>query len=351
MPNTYFFVYRMINKNSIILIFTVIFLLSCKRTHVRDFTPKTNFEALWEILDQKYCFFEEKNIDWQGVRNIYEAKLSAVRSHVDMFDLFAQMLDTLQDGHVNLYSQFDVSRCRGWFENYPANFDDRLIYSPRYLGNDYRVGGGFHYRTIADGKIGYMRYSSFSSAVSVSSLRYIGDIFKGCRGIIIDVRNNGGGSLGYSEEFASIFMKESTLTGYIRHKTGKGHSDFSEMQPVYTPQNSYIDWSDKQVVLLVNRRCYSATNDFVCRVKPLPNVTVMGGITGGGGGIPSSNELPNGWMVRFSAVQMLDKNRQQIEFGIEPEIEAELDSADLDNGYDTLIEKAIKLLGGQPYAL
>lgn len=336
----------MIDKRSIILIFiAVIFLLSCKKQHVRDFTPNTNFEALWNILDQKYCFFEEKNIDWQGVRNIYEAKLSGIQSHVEMFDLFAQMLDTLQDGHVNLYSQFDVSRCRGWFENYPANFDDRIIYSPRYLGSDYRVGGGFQYRAIAGGKVGYIRYSSFLSAVSVSSLYYIGEIFKECSGIVVDIRNNGGGSLGYSEEFASIFMKEPTLTGYIRHKRGKGHTDFSEMQPIYTPKNAYIDWSDKRVVLLVNRRCYSATNDFVCRVKPLPNVTVMGGITGGGGGIPSSNELPNGWLVRFSSVQILDKNRQHIEFGIEPEIEITLDSTDLKNGYDTLIEQAITLLG------
>jgi len=336
------------NKRNTAIILPIVITLvifSCKKQHVRDFSPQRNFDALWEILDRKYCFFEEKNIDWQGVKAIYQPKIATVGTQLDMFDLFAAMLDTLQDGHVNLYSQFDVSRCRGWFENYPANFDDRLIYTARYLGNNYRIGGGFQYKAIADGKVGYIRYSSFSNGISASSLKYIESIFRNCKGIIIDIRNNGGGSIGYSEEFASIFMKESTLTSYIRHKTGMGHSDFSEAQPIYTHRHNSIDWSNKRVIVLVNRRCYSATNDFVCRVKNAPNVTILGGKTGGGGGIPLSDELPNGWLIRFSAVQILDRHKKQIEFGIEPDITVTMDSTDLQKGYDTLIEKAIEVIG------
>ena len=192
--------------------------------------------------------------------------------------------------------------------------------------------------------MGYIRYSSFSSAVSFASLQYIGEFFKACRGIVIDLRNNGGGSLGYSEDFASIFMREKTLTGYIRHKTGQGHSDFSELSEVYTPKNSRLDWSDRRVVVITNRRCYSATNDFVCRVKNAPNVTVIGGITGGGGGIPTSNELPNGWMVRFSACPMYDREGNDTEFGIPSTHRVGMRTADLLKGRDTLIEYARKLL-------
>ena len=333
-------------KKIFLLIFVVVSLVafSCCKRHVRDFSPQANFDALWQILDCKYCFFEEKGIDWDGVRRVYEAKLPEIRSQVAMFDLFAKMLDTLQDGHVNLYSPFDVSRSKGWFEAYPPNFDEKLIFSDRYLGQKYRVGGGFQYAPIADGKVGYIRYSSFSSAVSFASLQYIGEFFKACRGIVIDIRDNGGGSLGYSEDFASVFMREKTLTGYIRHKTGQGHSDFSELSEVYTPKNSRLDWSERRVVVITNRRCYSATNDFVCRVKNAPNVTVIGGITGGGGGIPTSNELPNGWMVRFSSVQILDVDHRQIEFGIAPDVEVMMNAIDVANGFDTLIEQAIAFI-------
>jgi len=332
-------------KTALILLLPLLF--ACKEKYVRDFDPQKNFDALWEILDTKYCFFEEKNIDWNGVKAIYEPKLKNIKNaEVGMFDLFAKMLDTLQDGHVNLYAPFDISRCKGWFEKYPENFNSDIIYS-RYL-KDYRIAAGFQYNAIANGKIGYIRYSSFSDGISASGMDYIAAFFSQNKKLIIDVRHNGGGSLGYSSSFAACFFKEKTLTGYIRHKTGAGHSDFSGYQPVYTdPKEKIYDWSDFKVVILTNRRCYSATNEFINRVKHAPNVTVIGGITGGGGGIPSSSELPCGWLVRFSSVQLMDKNKKQIEFGIEPDIFVNLDENDLANGKDTMIEKAIEILNGK----
>jgi len=40
----------------------------------------------------------------------------------------------------------------------------------------------------------------------------------------------------------------------------------------------------------------------------------------------------------------MDKNKQQIEFGIEPNIYINLDSTDIANGKDTMIEYAIEML-------
>ena len=80
-------------------------------------------------------------------------------------------------------------------------------------------------------------------------------------------------------------------------------------------------------------------------MKDAPYAIVIGDQTGGGGGMPSSNELPNGWMVRFSASPMYDGNMQHIEFGIEPDIRVDLDSTDVAKGRDSLIERACRLLG------
>ena len=30
-----------------------------------------NFEALWQIIDEHYCFFDYKDIDWNDIYNIY----------------------------------------------------------------------------------------------------------------------------------------------------------------------------------------------------------------------------------------------------------------------------------------
>jgi C-terminal processing protease CtpA/Prc len=75
-----------------------------------------------------------------------------------------------------------------------------------------------------------------------------------------------------------------------------------------------------------------------------PNVTIIGDKTGGGGGLPFSSELPNGWGVRFSAAPMLDRDKRQIESGIEPEIRVDLLEEDILKGRDTMIEKAREII-------
>lgn len=332
-------------KHIVLLLFLpVTFLWSCASDNaVTEYNndPITNLESLWSILDKQYCYFDEKGIDWDGVYDIYIRRLYGVTDIYGMFDVFAQMLDTLQDGHVNLYTSFDISRCTGWYSDYPTNFSSSIIYNDNYLGSDYRYTGACSYQRIHDNEIGYIRYPNFSYSFSSTQMMYIQYYFRNCKGIIIDVRNNGGGSLDYSEKLASCFFKEKTLTGYIRHKTGEGHEDFSDPVERYVdPSDAYIDWSDKKVVVLCNRQSYSATNDFIEKVLLAPNVIVMGGKTGGGGGLPLSNELPNGWLIRFSAVPMYDQNMQTIEFGVNPEVFVNQTDDDTANGYDTLIEAA-----------
>ena len=100
----------------------------------------------------------------------------------------------------------------------------------------------------------------------------------------------------------------------------------------------------KRVVVLTNRRCYSAANTFVRDMKRCPQVTVLGDQTGGGSGMPFSSELPNGWSVRFSACPMYDADMNHIEFGIQPDIVVSLTDEDRARGLDTLIEAARQLL-------
>ena len=70
----------------------------------------------------------------------------------------------------------------------------------------------------------------------------------------------------------------------MSHKTGPGHNDFSTPKAVWLePSLDRVRWQ-KQAVVLTNRRSFSATNDFVNRMKILPKVTIIGDKTGGGSG-------------------------------------------------------------------
>ena len=165
-----------------------------------------------------------------------------------------------------------------------------------------------------------------------------------CDGLILDVRNNGGGLLTLSDRIASRFTNEKILTGYLSYKTGTGHSEFSKPEPIYVePATDRVRWQ-KPVAVLTNRRSYSSTNDFVGKMKQMPQAIIIGDKTGGGSGLPFSSELPNGWSVRFSASPMYDPDMNHQEFGIEPDIKVGMTSEDMQKGIDTIIETARKQL-------
>ena len=342
-------------KYSWLLALSLLFTLSCRdKSEYDPYSARDNFDLLWKILDERYCFFDLKEVDWDEVRVRYQEKLTEMESKSreeqkgisvdDFFDLLASMLNELKDGHVNLISSFDVSRYEAWFDAYPENFDYDVI-KDNYLTKQHRVAAGMRYKVL-DQNIGYIYYGNFSSPVGEGNLEEIFRRFKKCKGLIIDVRNNGGGNLSYVDIITSRFTEKRELVGYVSYKTGKGHNDFSTPKAVYTAPSEYTIYTNP-VVVLTNRGCYSATNDFVNRMRYYPQVVVMGDKTGGGGGFPFSSELPIGWGVRFSSSATFDRDMNHIEEGVEPHIYVEMRDEDTQNGKDTFIEAAIDNILGR----
>lgn len=117
------------------------------------------------------------------------------------------MLDELKDGHTNLISWFNVSYYRKWWSDYPQNFDWRLI-QEHYLNFDYTSGNGMSYKTLADGQVGYVYFSSFAYGISHSFVNEMLLSMKDCKGLILDIRDNGGGNLTSADDLLSHFINE-----------------------------------------------------------------------------------------------------------------------------------------------
>ena len=128
-----------------------------------DNTAQGNLEALWKVMDEHYCFFDEKRatlgVDWDEVHRRYTPQVAGA-DRDQLFEVMAHMIGELRDGHVNLYSGFDVGRNWSWKEDYPTNFQDTLYNI--YIGTDYRIASGIAYR-ILDDNTGYMRVASFAT--------------------------------------------------------------------------------------------------------------------------------------------------------------------------------------------
>ena len=185
---------------------------SCVDVEEYDNSPQGNFEALWKIMDEHYCFFDYKReaygLDWNEIRAKYSGRINDGMTDDQLFEVLGDMLAELRDGHVNMYSPFDNARYWSWKEDYPTNFSDSLL--RLYLDTDYKIASGLEYRKLDD-NIGYIRCSSFSNAIGGGNLDEVLYALAPCNGLIIDVRGNGGGMLTSAETLAGRFTGESIL--------------------------------------------------------------------------------------------------------------------------------------------
>lgn len=336
--------HRLISVMAALLMVMPLLMLSCVDEEIPCVdSPQGNFEALWQLMDERYCFFDYKKkelgIDWDEIHDRYSRRISSGMNREQLFQVLCDMIGELKDGHVNLGASFDYGRNWSYWEDFPENYYDSIARG--YLGRDYNIAAGLSFRVLDD-NVGYVRIESFSDGMGDGNISSMLQLLAGCRGLIIDVRNNGGGSLSNVETLVSHFTNSKVLVGYVYHKTGKGHNDFSKPEPMYVEPARGTRWQ-KDVVVITNRQSFSATNDFVKCMHILPNVTLLGDRTGGGSGMPFNMELPNGWSVRYSAVVYLDAQGQHTEFGIDPDTLVMMNQSDVIKRKDTLIETARSL--------
>ncbi|MFA9392584.1 MAG: S41 family peptidase [Prolixibacteraceae bacterium] len=300
--------------------------------------PRTNFEYLWKQCNEKYSYFDLKKIDWNEVHDRYSAQLTDSMSDDSLFILMGNMLDELRDGHTNLISDLNISfypiRKQG-----PDNFDWRII-EDHYLPANYYHSGPFSHEFIANKQVGYIRFSAFTGQINGTNLNFILNRYKDTKGLIIDLRENGGGAVSDIFELLSHFVDTTTLVNYSRIKTGPGHNDFSEAEPVYLqPSDSTLYL--KPVMMLIDRGSYSASSFTSLATKALDNIVLVGDTTGGGLGLPNGGQLPNGWNYRFSITQALTLDMDNsYENGVPPDIAIRLDWQDL--RHDEVIDRAIE---------
>ena len=321
-------------------LFLIIVVSSCEEVFI-DADPKNdplvNFDFLWSELDQKYSFFDFKKIDWDSVYNVYRPQVSSNMSREELFNVMANMINTLRDGHVNLRSEFNISKYENWFLDYPANFEREMILY-YYLGNDYKITGPLLHKEIRG--VGYVRYGSFQSIIDEGDLDYVFTTYKNSKGIIIDIRGNEGGDPANGFKILERIIKDKRIIYRHAFKNGPAHDDFESFEDVYLEPDMEKIRYDKKIVVLTNRLVYSAANYFsaICRVY---GIMLVGDQTGGGGGAPAGSELPNGFHVNYSSSVCLLPDGYNIEDGIPPDIKVDMTDEDKLNHIDTIIETAI----------
>ncbi|MCA1747180.1 MAG: peptidase S41 [Bacteroidales bacterium] len=302
--------------------------------------PLAVFDHLWRDIDNRYSYLEVKEVNWDSIGTVYRQKIYTGISEKELFSVLADMLFELRDGHVNLSSNFDRSRNWSWFQDYPDNYNQNII-DKYYLKSDLFFTGPLRNQIVDS--ILYVNYRSFSNTIDDKHIDILLDRAKGMHGIIIDVRHNGGGNLNNGYKLASCFVDSSTVYAYQRYKTGPAADDFTSWGEM-TIEPKKGERFGGPVVLLTNRRSYSASTFFAQMMRAIPRATVIGNNTGGGGGIPLFGELPNGWRYRFSATQTVNPEGEHIEHEVPADIQADIQPGDEARGIDSIIELALQYI-------
>ena len=299
--------------------------------------PQAVFDALWTFTDEYYCYFDLKGVDWDSVRTVYQPRISHDMSNLELLEVLGSMLNTLRDGHTDLSTPLRDS----FYDNsllYPRNFDFGVI-ARNYLvqgeAPTYASYSGFRVAMLP-GNILYLYYGSFSNPTS--PLVDILEDFPNSNGMILDVRNNGGGS--EDPVMAGYFTNTEKLVGYYAQKNGPARDAFTDRLSVRVQPGEIF--YDQKVAILTNRSSYSATTLFCQYMKVFDDVIQVGDTTGGGAGSPLDYDLPNGWTVRVSTSPHFGVDGANYEEGVPPDIAVMDDPITLE--VDEIIERALEEL-------
>lgn len=337
-------------KRTIAFFMVIILLSSCEKIFFDNTKasadPSTNFEYLWKQVNEKYSLFDVKGIDWDEIHARYAAKISSNMSNEDLFRVMGDMLLELKDGHVNLFSEFNISHFN-IYQLGPDNFEWRTV-KQYYLPSDYIVSGPFAHDFVlnTNQRVGYIRFPEFSGQVTDTNLSYVLDRYRFTDGLILDIRENGGGTPIDMFKILSRFVTSDTKLYTSFLKNGPGRNDFDQGTEAIVKPYDKTKYLNK-VYVLTDRSTYSAGTFFALSTLALDQVILVGDTTGGGLGGPNGGQLPNGWNYRFSVSKTLDLHGNNYENGVPPDIYATFDWNNLT--HDEVIDRVLQeiLQGGK----
>lgn len=212
---------------------------------------------------------------------------------------------------------------------------------------------------ILPGGIGYLRIDGFSGSQDDFLLSQTMDRLANTNGLILDLRQNGGGDLS-----GDRIIERLITNSVVRYKRSERLNDYILSQRPenfgLTPDATglFSTWHDltvdpltnrhyaKPVVALISPYCFSACDTFATALKVNGLATFIGESTGGGTGTPLVFDLPlSPLMFRYSVIRGQGPKGDLIEGkGTEPDIVLEPTVADRVKGFDAQLAKAVDVV-------
>ena len=312
-------------------------------THVEinDYLPYYNM--VWELYDQNYVGFDEKDVDWDALHDDYSHIVENANSYRELQIIIGLMIGKLEDRNT-------------WFNEYPQGIVP--IYSPDIEVNydyfllmellepwDFQWYDANWGNCVID-TIPYFAIGRFDAFFTIMHFNDEIVNHSDAPGMIIDIRMSEGLSLVPAKQITGSFCDQHIIAFLTQHRTGPGHDNLSKLS---THLVNPLPWAfTKPVVLLVGEQNTGAAEAFTSAMGQLSNITIIGDTTGGSGNIPGYfNQqywpLWENLSITCPFARVLTADTVSIEGnGILPDIYVQTTSSDYLFGYDPVLEYAIK---------
>ncbi|GAB5535932.1 MAG: hypothetical protein Rubg2KO_21810 [Rubricoccaceae bacterium] len=318
--------------------------------------PVATFDVFWTAIDEHFSFFGlHPDIDWQAVYDQARPLVTDQTSDEDLFELLAQMLAPLADGHGGL-----VAEDEGWgFDPNPptrsvwmAERADEVLATVASSMDDGELAilpNGLMAVGTIDESVGYLALFGFmgyaeapldEAAAFAEALDAILAEAQDLDALVIDLRLNPGGFDHLGRVLAGRFVSEEVVAFQKQARIG-GPDVFADLAPrLVTPAG--VPFLDKPVAVLTSGLTWSAAEVQALTLRGLPNVLLVGEPTGGAFSNQFDVALPNGWDLSLSNERYVSRDGDAFEgVGVPPDVLEVPSEAALDAGRDNVLERAL----------
>ncbi|MDQ3712161.1 MAG: S41 family peptidase [Acidobacteriota bacterium] len=286
------------------------------------------FDVVWEQVNAKFYDPRFNGVDWQSARVRYRPQIESARTDGEFVAIVRRMLAELRSSHLEFF----------------AAPDNRPVWMPKQNVQTKAVS----WRPLSS-TIGYLKISSFDDeALPLADIDRAFKELNDLPSLVIDLRGNGGGSLGLAMRVGDYIFAEQRPVGYFVNRAGLMKREAtsidqinSALLPVYSGYdsdgfNKVLEQSggvmlatggraDKRysgrVVVLIDENCYSAAEAFASVVKETRAATLIGRRTAGAMLGAGYFPLADDWKLVLPVVNFRTAGGLRVEgVGVEPDI-------------------------------
>lgn len=311
--------------------------------------PQAAFEAFWSLFDENYALFGPKHVDWDAVYGVYRPRVTAQTSREELFAIFTEATNLLNDVHVTVEDARAGRRSRSGGRSLGTGPFDTGVFSLDLIASAYapeglqaRAGNIIHFGWLKGG-VGYAHLSAFKYPTSSEqAIDEIVGTFEGARAIIIDVRQNGGGSDKVGQLVANRFAAETRLYMTVARRVSETDRYAFGEAVEWRVSPGGPDQFTGPVIILANSRTISAAENFIMAMRENPRAVVIGETTAGVMADAYTMRIANDWSFGVPINLFRDSRGVCWEgIGLAPDLWITNDPADIEARRDRVLETAL----------